>query len=569
MSDQLPGQLIYIFAVSILDAALLSWLVLIWYRRSVRRLMRQGAPGTAAAPSNATPPPSPSAISVDHVQSGLSLVEEQMRAAARSSVVRRGFNRLAVSYCAGAAAYAAVITALKYTSQSTGLPAVAWLVDWWTNLWPLVPTLVALFVLDRRLSARLVAFYMVGGAAGIALFTAAGQLLRGTLNSAPVTNIFWAMAGLAWSASIPLVLVAFTSWRRVRAVMPLALAATITFGFSSTLFRELLTRALDLGGFRSFFLGGAVFSSVAVMQYTLFMIVSLPVGWIAWLLLKAIARAYGNKAFSDVQLVVDCWWAVVAAEMTATTLSIIHGFSGIAGGLLAFAAYRLTVSAVLRGFRRPDSESRKLLLLRVFGYQARTESLFDRVAQTWRFHGPVQLIAGADLTMRTTDPGDLLALLGGHLADSYVAATDEIGSRLGRLDLRPDPDGRFRVNEVYCRDNTWRPTLEALLDSSDTVLMDLRSFSTSNAGCIFELEQLVRRLSSADIVFVCDKTTDMRLLRGVLTGAWAATERPSGTPRTAAISVVQIERQSPSEISALMDRLFRAPQPVPDGALAV
>jgi hypothetical protein len=171
--------------------------------------------------------------------------------------------------------------------------------------------------------------------------------------------------------------------------------------------------------------------------------------------------------------------------------------------------------------------------------------------------------------MRTTDPGDLLALLGGHLADSYVAATDEIGSRLGRLDLRPDPDGRFRVNEVYCRDNTWRPTLEALLDSSDTVLMDLRSFSTSNAGCIFELEQLVRRLSSADIVFVCDKTTDMRLLRGVLTGAWAATERPSGTPRTAAISVVQIERQSPSEISALMDRLFRAPQPVPDGALAV
>jgi hypothetical protein len=53
---------------------------------------------------------------------------------------------------------------------------------------------------------------------------------------------------------------------------------------------------------------------------------------------------------------------------------------------------------------------------------------------------------------------------------------DEISQRLGRLDFRPDPDGRYRVNEVYCRDDTWRPALEALLESCDTVLMDLRTF---------------------------------------------------------------------------------------------
>ena len=63
---------------------------------------------------------------------------------------------------------------------------------------------------------------------------------------------------------------------------------------------------------------------------------------------------------------------------------------------------------------------RRLLLLRVFGYQARTESLFDRVAQAWRFHGPVQLIAGVDLAMRTVDPGDVLALLNGRLAELYA-----------------------------------------------------------------------------------------------------------------------------------------------------
>ena len=569
MTDQLPGQLIYIFAISIFDAALLSWLALLWYRRSVRRLMRQGAANAAGTAGRAAPQPLPPAIPVDHAQSELALVEEQGRPPARSSVIRPGFGRLAASYFAGAAAYAVVITALKYANASPPLPAVAWLADWWTNLWPLVPTLVVLFVLDRPLSARLTAFYLVAGAVGIAVFTATGQLLRGTLNSAPVTNIFWAMAGLAWAAFIPLALVAFTSWRRVRAVLPLALAATITFGFASMLFRELLVRALDVGGFRSFFLGGAVFSSPAAMQYGLFMIVSLPVGWLAWRFLKAIARWYDKKAFSDVQLVIDCWWAVVAAEMTATTLSILHGFAGIAGGLLAFAAYRITVSAALRGFQPPQTEPRKLLLLRVFGYQARTESLFDRVAQTWRFHGPVQLIAGSDLTMRTTDPGDVLALLGGHLAESYVATPEEIGERLGRLDLARDPDGRFRVNEVYCRDNTWRPMLEALLDSSHTVLMDLRSFSNNNAGCIFELEQLVRRLAKVDIVFVCDRTTDMRLLRRVLGGAWTSMERPTGAQRPAAISVAQIEHQSPAEINVLMDRLLRVHPSVSAGALVV
>ncbi|HEX7137484.1 MAG TPA: hypothetical protein VF219_06545 [Vicinamibacterales bacterium] len=566
MTDQLPGQLLYIFAVSTLDAALLSWLALLWYRRSVRRLMLEGASRPSTRP-DVRPQTSPPAMAPDDGPGELSLVEEQARRSAQPSLVRRGLGRVAVSYCAGAAAYAAVITALKYTNLSPPLPAVAWLVDWWTNMWPLVPTLVAHFVLDRRLSGRLAALYIAGGAVGIAIFTAAGQLLRGTLNSAPLTNIFWAMVGLAWSASIPLVLVAFTSWRRVRAVVPVVLAATVTFGFASLLFRELLVRALDVGGFRSFFLGGAVFSSAAAMQYALFMIVSLPVGWIAWQLLKALARAYGRKAFSDVQLIVDCWWAVVAAEMTATTLSIVHGFAGIAGGLLAFAAYRITVFAVLRGLQPPDTQPRTLLLLRAFGYEARTESLFDRVAQTWRFRGPVQLIAGADLAMRTTDAGDLIALLRGHLADSYVAATEEIRARIGRLDLRPDPDGRFRVNEVYCHDNTWRPTLEALLDSSHTVLMDLRSFSTGHAGCIFELEQLARRLSNADIVFVCDKTTDMGLLRSVLGGAWAA-ERGGRARQNAAISVVHVERQSRAEISLLLDRLFRTPQPVSGVALS-
>src|SRR5688572_14724090 len=450
-------------------------------------------------------------------------------------------RRVMVAYAAGAAAYAGVITTLKFTAESAPLPAVAWLADWWMNTWAIV-----------RLTLR----YLIGGAIAIALFTLTGQLLRGTVNSAPLTNVFWAMAGLGWAAWLPLALIAVTGWRRVRAVTPLVLAATLLFGFGSILSRELLIRVLDVVSLRSFVLNSAALSSPEAVQYVLFMLVSLAVGWIAWRLLTGLAHGFADKKFSDVQLVVDCWWAVVAAEVTATSLSITYGFAGIAGGMAAFLAYRLSVFALLRGVSPTDAVPRRLLLLRVFGYQARTESLFDRVAQAWRFHGPVQLIAGVDLAMRTADPGDLLALLNGRLVELYVSTPGEVSNRLARLDLRTDPDGRFRINEVYCYDNTWRPTLEALLDASDTVLMDLRSFSAGNAGCIFELEQLVRRLASHDILFVCDKTTDLPLLRKVLHDAWT-TAGEVGRDRVGnGISVVRVERNSPAELGVLMRRLL-------------
>lgn len=564
MNQFLPAQLLHVFVVSILDAALLSWLALLWYRRSVSRLMREAPLQTAATPAEPQDSPLPSAPSSSPIEP-LELRLEDVKSVGSTSVVPTFRSALATgsvgirvvaAYVAGAAAFAAVITCVKYWSVSPPVLPVVWLIEWWTNLWPVIPTLAALLVLDRPIARRAVLLYLLGGAIAICAFTAAGQLLRGTLNSAPLTNVFWSVATLAWSASVPFAVILLTSWRRVRAVMPLALAGTLLFGFALALFHELFVRALNFDAFRSAFLTGSLFSSLGTMQYGLFMLVSLPVGWLAWRLLSVLAGAFANKRFSDIQLVVDCWWAIVAAEVTANSLSRTQGFAGIAGGIGAFLAYRLTVAALLPGGRAPQQAPR-LLLLRVFGYQARTESLFDRVAQTWRLQGPVQLIAGADLAMRTADPGDVLAFLDGRLAEAYVRAPYEVAERVSRLDLQPDPDGRFRINEVYCHDNTWRKALEALLDGTDRVLMDLRSFSAQNAGCRFELEQLMRRVPTDDIVLVCDKTTDLPLLRDVLASAWSA-ERRSGRARgRAEISVVRVEHQTRAEFSTLMRCLLQ------------
>jgi hypothetical protein len=158
--------------------------------------------------------------------------------------------------------------------------------------------------------------------------------------------------------------------------------------------------------------------------------------------------------------------------------------------------------------------------------------------------------------MRTADPGDVLAFVNGHLAERYVATPGEVTERLGRLDLARDPDGRFRVNEIYCRDDTWRPTLAALLDMSDTVLMDLRSFRPRNAGCLFELEQLLRRVPSDNVVLVCDRTTDLPLLAEVLGEAWGSAQREGRARGSGQVALVRVDRHSPRELRVLMQRLL-------------
>lgn len=553
--ELLPGQLTQVFLISILDAALLSWLALVWYRRSVRHLMGQrGSPSYPAV----APEPAPPRASVAGAAQPLAfaLFEPAPGWPPREALLPHGKRRLAAAYCVGALVFGATITALKLSSMSPTPPLVAWLGDAWTNTWPIVPTLAALLALDRKASLRVAAWYLVGGALGVLLFTLAGQVLRGTLNTAPVTNVYWLLVTLVWTASAPLVLVLLTGWRRIRAVTPLALAATLFFGFASLLSTELLIRVLNFGTARSLFLELARLTSVESVPRILFMLASLPVGWLAWSALRRLAVGFEHKRFSEVQLVVDCWWFVVSAVEMAT-LSTSLGFGAVWGGLAAFTGYRLGVALTLRAWRSgPEAAAPRLLLLRVFGYQGRTEALFDRVAQTWRFHGPVQLIAGVDLAMRTADPGDMLAFVNGRLADRYVATPGEVGERLGRLDLARDPDGRFRVNEVYCRDDTWRPTLEALLDTSDSVLMDLRSFGPLNAGCRFELEQTLRRVPTDKVVFVCDRTTDLSLLAKLLGEAWDRAQREGCARGSGYLGLVRVDGHSARELRVLMQRLL-------------
>jgi hypothetical protein len=196
------------------------------------------------------------------------------------------------------------------------------------------------------------------------------------------------------------------------------------------------------------------------------------------------------------------------------------------------------------GLGRGRPPARTLLLLRVFGYVARTERLFDRVAARWRLFGPVTVIAAPDVVARTVDPGDFLNFVTGRTSDSFVQSQADLDARLASLDLAPDPDGRYRVNDFCCRDNTWQATV--LMQQADAVIMDVRGVTAARRGCDFELQQLACRLPGPKIVLVVDHTTD----RAVIERAMANTARD--------VRLMTVERNATSETDPVFQALLEA-----------
>ncbi len=568
MDSLVSGQLSYVLLVGIVDAAILSWLALVWFRRAVRRLMRQQAgdrTATGAAP--AEPGLAPSAHDGVPATPTFAVFEPDGSRAARNWLPAiPGRRRLLIVYGVAAGLHALVITVFQLSQQGE----VSWisaLARWWVNTWPLVPALIALLVLDWRQSARLGGAFVVGGTVVLALLTLVSRGLRGKIDLVPVINTYWLLLLLWYTAAAPLALLLITGWRRIRAVAPLVLSVTFLFGFGVVLFRSLMLEVFDVAAARRVLLDWSARTSEGVIYYALFMLLILPIGGLAWWLLRGLAAAFEWKRFSDVQLMVDCWWLIVSAEEMAT-LSASMGLGAIPVGLAAFVAYRLVVTIGLRSpVAAPAAAGRRLLFLRVFGYRARTEAMLDKVAQRWRFDGPVQLVAGIDVAARTVDPGDFLAFVGGRLANRYVAGPESLRARLEALDVVRDPDGRFRINEFYCHGDTWQPTVQALLDASDCVLMDVRSLSERNQGCRYELEQLVWRLPSHALVLVVDTGTDVARLGAILDGAWRVAHDANRARGDGRFALVRVERAGRPEVRLIMDCLrgTRAPTRVLTG----
>lgn len=373
-----------------------------------------------------------------------------------------------------------------------------------------VPMAAVLSALPLRRALALFVATLLALAAGTVAVSVLQRLAQGrapSLDQALNFVLFLQLAGVTlW---LPLALLLASGARRVRGVAPIVLAGVLVFALGPLLGMQLTQWLTESGRGAEWVLSGPGLD-------TGFVLLALPMGLLAWWRLKSLARGYEAKRFSDAQLLLRTWWALLVAvevvelvnahaQAALPLLAVGVASSAMFAPLLAFALRR---ALALPGRPAP----RTLLVLRVFGDSARSEALFDRLVARWRWFGPVTLIAAPDVVARTVDPGDFLRFASGNVAASFVHDAAELQQRLATLDLQPDPDGRFRINEFCCADDTWQATVLQLIERADAVVMDLRGFGAQRQGCAFELAELRARCRAPQVLLLVDGSTDRALL---------------------------------------------------------
>ena len=279
-------------------------------------------------------------------------------------------------------------------------------------------------------------------------------------------------------------------------------------------------------------------------------------GLACWPLLRWLGRRYQALAFSELSLSVDALFIIFAVAQ-----SIGMVFSGawwLLSGLVALAAARLTASLLWRLRGAPTTPPQRLLLLRVFALGARSERLFDRLRRHWQPLGPIAMIAGPDLVTSTIEPHEFLDFMSGDLARQFVSGPADLQRRLAALDLRAAPDGRHRIDELFCRADTWQMSMQRLASASDAVLMDLRSFSPTNQGCRFEIGRLLDAVDLRRVLLLVDHSTDQRHLQATLQDLWqlVAANSPNRRPG-ATVRIMAIDEPSHAALVALLGHLLQ------------
>jgi len=400
------------------------------------------------------------------------------------------------------------------------------------SLWPLVLTIPRIW---REPGLRWYAFALPIYFGLIALL--------GREHFGPLVVGFW-----LWTWVPPTVAIFLLANREIRAVSPLVFVTTVVFvggahvAFLALYFALKASRGAETDE-------NAVFTFVGLLSLAV-------CGALAWAALRLAARSYERRWVGEQTVLIDSYYLIFTLWLTLTEANT-RGAKAL-WLLVPFVVYRALVAAGMVVLRRRIRGERplRLLLLRVFGSRSRSESLFETVGNHWRYAGSIQMIAGTDLATATLEPHEFLDFVGGTLTRRFVKGPGDLSERLARLDTEPDADARFRVNEFFCHDDTWRDVLLRLVAESDAVLMDLRTFSPRRQGCVFELHQLLNLIPLRRVLLLVDDTTDVPFLRRVLETAWEtlAPESPNRGGAGGELRIVHLKpgRESSRSLLALL-----------------
>jgi hypothetical protein len=280
-----------------------------------------------------------------------------------------------------------------------------------------------------------------------------------------------------------------------------------------------------------------------------------------WLVLRWIGARYERKRISDQSITLDAIWLFFSLAHSIGL--VFEAPAWILTGPAAFLVFRVAARAgfaVTLSGRVGAGAGSRLLVLRVFALGRRGERLFSGVTTHWRHVGSVQLIAGPDLATTTVEPHEFLDFVHGELARRFIDGLATLGRRLGEMDVEPDRDGRYRVNDFFCFDNAWKMVVSRLARDSDAVLVDLRGFSRQNAGVVFELTELADVVPFGRVVMTVDDTTDEPFLQETVENA--RREMDATSPNRDADAgrpvVVRLHRRSLRELPLVLSALSKA-----------
>ena len=538
-TGMLPMVLLVAAVLSAPVALLLLWL----YRRAVLRAM-----ATTNSAAMAPPPDGPGTagasapLRVRRIEATAEAADSSRYRSAWRSLAALGAVQLA-----GGVAYALVFAAawMSFSGGEGFVPArFAWLAlcyGW--------PSVIAIGIAASVSRGQRIA--VAGGYFAVLALVAGYALVRNAEVTAGQLVYFW----LYVNAAPSLLLAAFLH-RRVRAVGPLVATFMVAAVAGSQVLLSLVGASergmrLSVEAGALWGLGGTeVFFALILAGFCLF-------GLAGWWLLKRLGSRYRARAMSDQTLTLDAMWLGFGI-VQSITLSF-EGWAWLFTGVVAFGVYKV-VTLTGFGLLRTGAGERgtTLLLLRVFSLGRRSERLFDALSKQWLRLGSMTLIAGPDLVTSTVEPHEFLEFVGGALSRRFVRDGDDLTRRIEAMAHGPDPDGRYRVNEFLCYADTWQQTMQRLAAGADAVLMDLRSFTPGNRGCVFEIEQLLAGADLRRVLLLVDETTDEAFLERVLQQAWARGVGQAGAERStpAEVRVLRLAGHAARDLRALLRLLL-------------
>ena len=511
----LTGQLPGILELAVPLALVASLLLLFIYRLAVKRSMRRRAGKTElpkSQPEQARPTP---AATLDIV----TVENTPARGRAPSKVEARALAgpwRNAAIYGAAGLCYVFILTSTYLYASGLEFLPMRFIFFAAAFAWPIVLTVGLVAPVSWRgwLAISGVYFLLFAVISGI-----------GLIRSEAFT---WDQAVRLWLlTNLPgtFLILAFLP-RPIRAVGPLVLVFMVAAVAGTTLWHNVLEFA---GGPRVFLpvinffnaLGLESRPAVDAATYAVEILGALGLALLGWLFLRGVGRLYRWHVITDQSVIIDSLWFLFAL-----TSAIDFTFFGLSWFLVPFGAFAIYKIVAIAGFalagERSSDVDPKLLLLRVFSLGKRSARLFNAFGKRWRHAGSIRLIAGPDLATSTVEPHEFLDFLSGKLSRRFIAGPEMLDERLVETKQRRDFDGRYRVDDFFCHDDTWQMVLKRLARESDAVLMDLRGFLPGNLGCVFEINELLNVVSLDRVVFVIDDTTDLAFLHDILAQGWEA-----------------------------------------------